>query len=145
MAYRSFRNTSYVYDPGTVMVAGGFVTNTASDPATFQGPFGLAASGPNGVSNLPTGISAITHSGTGQYTLTFIDNFYALLYAGTDLAMGTAANNFAQFNGFTNLNTSSTMTGIITVFVGGTATDLGTGSNTNIVSFCFVFKNTFAR
>jgi hypothetical protein len=126
------------------MVIGGFVTNTASNPVTFQGPWGLAATGgPSAQSNLPSGISAITHTGTGIHTLTFVDNFFCCLYAGCDLAMGTAANNFAQFNGFTNLNTTSTLTATITTFVGASAADLGTGSNTNIISFCFVFKNNF--
>lgn len=144
MAYRAFRNTAYQYDSGTVTVTGGFVSNTASNPTIFQGPWGLAATGgPSGVANLPNGISAITHSGTGTFLLTFVDNFFCVLYAGTDLAMGTPANNFAQFNGFTNLNTTSTLTATISIFVGASVADLGPGSNTNVVSFCFVFKNSF--
>lgn len=144
MAYRAFRNTGFMYDSGSVTLTGGFVTNGGSNPTIFQGPWGLAATGgPSAVANLPNGISALTRSGTGTYLLTFVDNFVAVLYAGCDLAMGTPTNNFAQFNGFTNLNTTSALTATISIFVGASVGDLASGSNTNVVSFCFVFKNTF--
>lgn len=141
MANRAFRNQSMTYNAGFVSVEGGFVTNGASQPTVWQGPYGLAATGPAGVSNLPLGISAITRSGAGTYLITFLDNFYALLYAAADLAMGTPTNNYAQLNGLTNLNTTSVLTATISIFVGAGVADLAAGGNTNIVSFCFEFKN----
>lgn len=143
MAARSFRNVTYNYNSAVVSLGGGFVTNGAAQPTVFQGPYGLAATGPNGASNLPNGISAIARSGVGTYLVTFVDNFFAVLYAGCDLAMGTPANNYAQFNGFTNLNAASTLvlTATISIFVGAAVADLAAGGNTNIVSFFFDFKN----
>lgn len=144
MANRSFRNQGYTYDSGTVAITGGFVTNNASSPTVFLGPWGTAATGgPSGVANLPNGITAITRTGVGTHQLTFTDNFFCHLFAGVNLAMGTPANNFAQFSGFTNMNTTSTLTAVITTFVAGSAADLVAGSNTNIISFHFVFKNSF--
>jgi hypothetical protein len=144
MANRAYRNQGFCADSGVVEIQGGFVTNGGSNPTVFLGPWGLAATGgPSGVANLPNGISAITHSGTGAYTLTFVDNFFCVLYQGVNLAMGTAANSFAQFTGFTNLNTTSTLTAVITTLTAGSAADIAAGSNTNIVSFHFKFKNSF--
>lgn len=140
MGKSAYRNQEFSADPGIVVVRGGFSTNGGSSPVTFLGPYGLTATGPYGQSNLPNGITALTRTGAGQYTLTFLDNFFTYLVAEVFLSLGAAANSFAQFNGFTNLNSATLgLTAIITTLTAGAAADIAAATG-NIVSFEFSFK-----
>lgn len=138
MAGRGYRNQTFTPNIGEVWISGGFVCNGASNPVLFQGPTGLNAT-------LPNSVSSIVRTGAGTYTISLIDNFYCLLYGGLDLAMGTPTNNYAQFNGFTNINVAGALpVGTMSIFVGAGVADLAAGGNTNIVSFTFCFKNSSA-
>jgi hypothetical protein len=123
---------------GEVVISGAFSTNGGDAPVAFRGPDGLGTT-------LPAGIASITHSGTGEYTLTFEDSFYAMTGAQVSLMLGTAADSKAQLTGVpANLNTSTAMTQKITTITTASAADIAAASG-NEVWFQFRFKRSMAK
>ena len=123
---------------GEVVISGAFSVNGASNPVAFRGPDGLGT-------DLPAGITSITHSGTGEYTLTFDDSFYAMTGAQVSLMLGTAADSKAQLTGVPgNLNTTTAMTQKITTITTASAADIAAASG-NEVWFEFRFKRSMAK
>jgi hypothetical protein len=123
---------------GEVVISGAFSTNGASNPAAFRGPDGLGTT-------LPAGITSITHSGTGEYTITFDDAFYAMTGASVSLMLGAAADSDVQLTGVpANLNTSTAMTQKVTTMTAGSAADIAAASG-NEVHFTFRFKRSMAK
>lgn len=123
---------------GEVVIAGAFSTNGASSPVAFRGPDGLGT-------DKPAGITSITRTGTGEFTLTFDDNFYAMTSAQVSLMLGTAGDSKVQFTGVPgNLNTSSALTQKITTITGTAAADIAAASG-NEVFFEFRFKRSMAK
>ena len=123
---------------GEVVISGAFSTNGASDPVAFRGPDGLGTS-------LPAGIASIVHSGTGEYTITFDDNFYAMTGASVSLMLGTAGDSKVQLTGVpANLNTTSALTQKVTTITTASAADIAAASG-NEVHFTFRFKRSMAK
>jgi hypothetical protein len=123
---------------GEVVIAGAFSTNGGSDPVAFRGPDGLGT-------DKPAGITSITHSGTGEYTITFDDQFYAMTSAQVSLMLGTAADSKVQLTGIPgNLNSSSALTQKVTTITTASAADIAAASG-NEVWFEFRFKRSMAK
>ena len=123
---------------GEVVIDGAFSVNGASDPVAFRGPDGLGTT-------LPAGIASITHSGTGEYTLTFEDSFYAMTGAQVSLMLATAADSKVQLTAVpANLNTTTAMTQKITTITTASAADIAAASG-NEVFFEFRFKRSMAK
>jgi hypothetical protein len=131
---RAYRDDQKHANAGVVTICGGFQVNGASDPTKFNGPDKQQSA------LLPNGIKSITHSGTGEYTITFLDNFYSCVAVCHGLELATAADKFTQFTGFTNMNSSSNaLTCKITTIAGASAADIAANANDG-VWFFFQFK-----
>jgi hypothetical protein len=123
---------------GEVVISGAFSVNGASDPVAFRGPDGLGTT-------LPAGITSITHSGTGEYTITFDDSFYAMTGAQVSLMLGAAADSDVQLTAIpANLNTTTAMTQKVTTMTAGAAANIAAASG-NEVWFQFRFKRSMAK
>jgi hypothetical protein len=123
---------------GEVVISGAFSVNGASSPVAFRGPDGLGTT-------LPAGITSLTRTGTGEYTLTFDDSFYAMTGAQVSLMLATAADSKVQLTAVpANLNTSTAMTQKITTITTAAAADIAAASG-NEVFFEFRFKRSMAK
>lgn len=136
---RSYSPDTTSTNKGEVVIAGAFSVNGSSNPAAFRGPAGLGT-------DLPNGITSITHSGTGEYTITFEDQFYAMVSGQVSLMLGTAADSDVQLTGVPgNLNSATAaLTQKVTTLTSGSAADISAASG-NEVHFTFRFKRTAAR
>lgn len=135
---RSYSPDTVSANKGEAVISGAFSVNGASDPVAFRGAGGLGTS-------LPNGIASIVHSGTGEYTITFEDNFYAMTGAQVSLMLATAADSKVQLTGVPgNLNTSSALTQKITTITTASAADIAAASG-NEVFFEFRFKRSMAK
>lgn len=135
---RSYSPDTTSANKGEVVISGAFSLNGADNPVAFRGPDGLGTT-------LPNGITSITHSGTGEYTLTFDDQFYAMTGAQVSLMLGTAADSKVQLTAIpANLNSSSALTQKITTITTAAAADIAAASG-NEVWFEFRLKRTMAK
>lgn len=136
---RAYAPAALCANKGEVVISGAFSVNGASDPVAWRGQDGLSTT------TLPSGIASIVHSGTGEYTLTFEDSFYALTGASVSLMLATAADSKVQLTGVpANLNTSTAMTQKITTITTASAADIAAASG-NEVFFTFRFKRSMAK
>ncbi len=136
---RSYSPDSVSANKGEVVISGAFSVNGASNPVAFRGAGGLGT-------DLPSGVTSITHSGTGEYTLTFDDQFYAMTGAQVSLMLATAADSKVQLTGVPgNLNSATTaLTQKITTITTASAADIAAASG-NEVHFTFRFKRTASK
>ena len=134
---RSYSPDIVSANKGEVVISGAFSVNGASSPVAFRGASGLSTSKPNG-------ITSITHTGDGEYTITFDDQFYAMTGASVSLMLATAADSAVQLTGVPgNLNGTSALTQKVTTLTAGTAADIAAASG-NEVHFTFRFKRSMA-
>ena len=134
---RTYSPDSVSANKGEAIISGAFSTNGASNPVAFRGPSGLGTS-------LPAGITSITHSGTGEYTITFDDQFYAITSMQCSLMLGTAADSKVQFTAIpANLNSASALTVKLTTITTAAAADIAAASG-NEVWFTFRLKRSAA-
>lgn len=93
----------------------------------------------------------VTHTGTGQYTVVFQDNWLDCWFKTAHLQINAAANSIAQINSFTvtaavyNGQAVNIITGVvITTLTAGAAADIAANAN-NRVSALFLMKNSTLR
>lgn len=136
---RSYSPDTVSANKGEVVIAGAFSVNGASDPVAFRGAGGLGTDKPNG-------ITSIVHSGTGEYTITFDDQFYALTGAQVSLMLATAADSKVQLTGVPgNLNSATAaLTQKVTTITTAAAADIAAASG-NEVFFEFRLKRSMAK
>lgn len=135
---RSYNQDGASYNKGEVVLKGAFSVNNTSDPVAFRGPLGLST-------DLPNGITSIVYSATGIYTMTFDENFFACTGMSCHLSLGTAADKCVQFNGFTNLASSTAaLTATFQLLNAGSAAAI-TAAAGNEVWFEFTFKRSMAK
>lgn len=135
---RSYSPDTVSANKGEVVISGAFSTNGGDDPVAFRGAGGLGTS-------LPNGITSIVHSDTGEYTITFDDQFFALTGAQVSLMLATAADSKVQLTGVPgNLNGTSALTQKVTTITTAAAADIAAASG-NEVWFEFRLKRTMAK
>lgn len=134
---RSYSPDTVSANKGEVVISGAFSVNGGDDPVAFRGAGGLGTT-------LPNGIASIVHSDTGEYTITFTDNYYCMTGAQVSLMLATAADSKVQLTGVpANLNSSSALTQKVTTITTAAAADIAAASG-NEVFFEFRFKRTAA-
>ena len=136
---RTYTPDSVSANKGECVISGAFSTNGGSSPVAFRGPDGLGTT-------LPSGITSITRTNTGEYTITFDDQFYSITSMQCSLMLGTAADSKVQFTGIPgNLNSATAaLTQKLTTITTAAAADIAAASG-NEVWFTFRLKRSASK